>query len=82
MSVSVTLPLKVALTGPTAILADAWSSLSPTFSSVSQPGMQRLSTSGSLSFSQTVCWSAGSTTSPVIVIAMAASSSPMWLPVS
>ena len=66
-----TRPLKVAFTGPTAALTVAWSSVSLSFCSSWQPGMQRLSTSGSLSAVHTVMRSAGSATSPDIVIAMA-----------
>ena len=70
MSESSTLPLKVAETGPILILTTAAKPLSPVFSSDWQPGMQALSTSGSLSIAQTFGRSAGSVTSPVIVIAM------------
>src|SRR5437764_328106 len=64
MSERVTLPLKVAFTGPTATLAVACSSVSLSFSSASQPGMHCFRISGSLSAAQTVARSAGSTTSP------------------
>src|SRR5947209_13040715 len=70
MSLSVTLPLNVAETGPTFTFATACISLSLVFSRLWQPGMQTFSTSGSLSFAQTVSRSAGSSTSPFIVIAM------------
>jgi len=53
------------------IVAMAENAVSEVFSKTSQPGMQALSTPGSLSFSQTVCCDAGSWYSPVIVIAMA-----------
>ena len=47
------MPFQRALTGPTLMVAMAWNSVSEILSSCSQPGMQLLSTSGSLSFAQT-----------------------------
>src|ERR1700751_1120005 len=73
MSVSSTLALKVAETGPIFVFTTAAKPLSPLFSRDSQPGMQDLSTSGSLSNPQTFGRSAGKVTSPVIVMAMNAS---------
>src|SRR5882757_8803756 len=70
MSVSSTLPLKVAETGPIFILTTAEKPLSPVFSSDWHPGIADFSTSGSFSSSQTFGRSAGKVTSPVIVIAM------------
>src|SRR5271154_4365244 len=70
MSVSSTLPLKVADTGPILVLTTAAKPLSPVFSSDSQPGIEALSTSGSLRAAQTFGLSAGKVTSPVIVIAI------------
>src|SRR5271163_922827 len=70
MSESSTLPLKVADTGPILVLTTAAKPLSPDFSSDSQPGMQALSTSGSLRSAQTFGRSAGNATSPVIVMAI------------
>ena len=70
MSVSSTLPLNVAETGPIFVLTTAAKPLSPVFSSDSQPGMADLRTSGSLSSAQTYGLSAGKDTSPVIVMAM------------
>src|SRR5580658_3149552 len=69
-SESSTLPLKVADTGPILVLTTAAKPLSPDFSSDSQPGMQDLSTSGSLRSAQTFGRSAGKVTSPVIVMAI------------
>src|SRR5687768_8515469 len=48
----------------------AWNSFSETLSSCSLPGMQLLSTSGSLSFAQTTSRLAGSWTCPFMVIAI------------
>src|ERR1700733_10804421 len=73
MSVSSTLPLNVAETGPIFILTTAVKPLSPIFSNDWQPGIADLSTSGSFSSAQTLGLSAGKVTSPVIVIAMNAS---------
>src|ERR1700693_3071736 len=70
MSVSSTLPLKVAETGPIFILTTAEKPLSPVFSNDWQPGIADLSTSGSFNSSQTFGLSAGKVTSPVIVMAM------------
>src|SRR5271166_2928912 len=70
MSVSSTLPRKVAETGPILVLTTAAKPLSPVFSSDSQPGMQDLSTSGSFKSAQTFGLSAGKVTSPVIVMAI------------
>src|SRR5580704_870538 len=70
MSVSSTLPLKVADTGPILVLTMAAKPFSPLLSSDSQPGMQAFSTLGSLSSAQTFGLSAGNETSPVIVMAM------------
>src|ERR1700733_5457746 len=70
MSVSSTLPLNVAETGPIFILTTAVKPLSPIFSNDWQPGIADLSTSGSFSSAQTFALSAGKVTSPVIVIAM------------
>src|SRR5271168_4106659 len=69
-SESSTLPLKVVDTGPILVLTTAAKPLSPVLSSDSQPGMQALSTSGSLSSAQTFGRSAGKVTSPVIVMAI------------
>src|SRR6185436_13606947 len=63
-------PLKRALTGPTLTLATACSSVSESFSRLSQPGIEALSVSASLRRAHTVALSAGSTTSPDIVTAM------------
>ena len=52
----------------------AWNSVSEFFSSCSQPGMQALSTSGSLSIAQTLSRVAESWTSPFMVIAIGANS--------
>src|SRR5262245_43103296 len=71
MSVRLTLPLKRALTGPIFTLTAACSSVSESFSRLSQPGMEALSVSASLSRAHTVVRSAGSTNSPDIVTAMA-----------
>src|SRR5208282_4920845 len=73
MSESSTLPLKVAETGPIFVLTTAAKPLSPALSRDSQPGIQALSTSGSLSNAQTFGLSAGSVASPVIVMAMGGS---------
>src|SRR5271166_6216590 len=70
MSESSTLPLKVAETGPIFVLTTAAKPLSPALSSDSQPGIQALSTSGSLSNAQTFGLLAGSVASPVIVMAI------------
>ena len=70
MSVSSTLPLNVAETGPIFILTTAAKPLSPVFSNDWQPGIADLSTSGSFSSAQTFGLSAGKVTSPVIVMAM------------
>src|SRR5271168_869867 len=69
-SESSTLPLKVVDTGPILVLTTAAKPLSPVLSSDSQPGMQALSTSGSLSSAQTFGRLAGKVTSPVIVMAI------------
>src|SRR4249919_1914963 len=69
-SVSRTLPLNVALTGPTLLVATARNSLGPVTSRDWQPGMQALRTSGSLSLAHTVSRGAGSCCSPDIVIAI------------
>ena len=61
-----TLPLNVALTGPTLALTLAVSSVSLTLSSCSQPGIACRSTSGSFSASQTRCRGAGIRYSPVM----------------
>src|SRR5271165_4669165 len=73
MSESSTLPLKVAETGPIFVLTTAAKPLSPALSRDSHPGIQALSTSGSLSSAQTFGLSAGSVASPVIVMAMGGS---------
>src|SRR5271154_3995932 len=70
MSESSTLPLNVAETGPILVLTTAAKPVSPDFSSDSQPGMEDLSTSGSLSSAQTFGLPAGKVTSPVIVMAI------------
>ena len=51
-------------------VAMAWNSFSETLSSCSLPGMQLLSTSGSLSFAQTTSRLAASWTCPFMVIAI------------
>src|SRR5215831_15755021 len=71
MSVRLTLPLKRALTGPIFTLTAACSSVSESFSRLSQPGMEARNVSASLSRAHTVARSAGSTNSPDIVTAMA-----------
>src|ERR1700722_18135239 len=70
MSVSSTLPLNVAETGPIFIFTTAATPFSPAFSSDWHPGIADLSTSGSFNSSQTFGLSAGKVTSPVIVIAI------------
>src|SRR5215212_1570980 len=75
MSDRLTLPLKVALTGPTAILAVAVNSVSLVLASSWHPGIERLRISASFSAAHTVARSAGSITCPVIVIAMLLSAS-------
>src|SRR3984957_18796135 len=70
MSDKVTAPLNFALTGPILMVATAWKPVSDVLSSDSQPGMQALSTRGSLSFSHTVCCGAGPRYPPFILIAM------------
>src|SRR4051794_11972455 len=75
MSVRLTLPLKRALTGPILTLTTACISVSESFSRLSQPGIETLSVSASLSLAHTVALSAGSTNSPDIVTAMRRSSS-------
>ena len=65
-----TLPLKRALTGPILTTAMAWNSVSEALLSSSQPGMQALSTSASLSLAHTTSRLAGSCTSPVMTIAI------------
>src|SRR5579863_9335810 len=69
-SVSVTLPEKLAFTGPTRATTLAVNSVSETFSTVSQPGMQALSVAGSLSFSHTAARGAGMRSSPCISMRM------------
>src|SRR5215831_9465509 len=71
MSVRLTLPLKRALTGPIFTLTAACSSVSESFSRLSQPGMDAFNVSASLRRAHTVARSAGSTNSPDIVTAMA-----------
>jgi hypothetical protein len=71
MSVRLTLPLKVALTGPTATLAVAVNSVSLVLASSWHPGIDRFRISASFRAAQTVARSAGSITCPVIVIAIA-----------
>src|SRR5271166_3297675 len=80
MSESSTFPLKVALTGPIFILATAAKPLSPVFSNDSQPGIQALRTTGSLSSAHTFGRAAGRVASPVIVIGMNVPPFGRWLP--
>src|ERR1700722_19514907 len=82
MSVSSTLPLNVAETGPIFIFTTAVKPLSPIFSSDWQPGIAALSTSGSFRSSQTFGLSAGKVTSPVIVMAMNVSLADKTWPIS
>src|SRR5436190_694917 len=71
MSESVSLPLNLALTGPTRATIRTWYSLSPLFSIDSQPGTQALSISGSLSASHTAFCGAGTSCSPLLAQAFA-----------
>src|SRR5215469_38937 len=66
MSDSVTLPPKVALTGPMRRRTRAFISVSDVFSSDSQPGMQACSTVGSLSAAKTLSRPAAIRYSPLI----------------
>src|SRR5688572_28063738 len=66
MSDSITLPLKVALTGPIFSFTLVVISVSESFSSDSQPGMHCFSTSASLSAAHTVSRLAAMRSSPVI----------------
>src|SRR5437868_10582017 len=66
MSESVSLPLNLALTGPTRATISTWNSFSPVRSIDSQPGTQVFSISGSLSASQTTFCGAAISCSPVI----------------
>ncbi len=67
---NVTLPLKVAFTGPTLATTLAVNSVSETFSMVWQPGIACFRISGSLSPCQTRSRGAGMRNSPVISIGM------------
>src|ERR1700722_833789 len=82
MSVSSTLPLNVAETGPIFILTTAVKPLSPIFSNDWQPGIADLSTSGSFNSAHTFGLSAGKVTSPVIVMAMNVSLADKTWPIS
>src|SRR5678815_5054099 len=66
ISESVSLPLNLALTGPTRATISTWYSLSPLGVIDSQPGTQALRTSGSLSPFHTACCGAGISCSPFI----------------
>ena len=68
MSDSVTLPVKLALTGPMRRRTLAFISVSDVFSSDSQPGMQACSTAGSLSAAKTFSRDAAILYSPLISI--------------
>src|SRR5687767_9829859 len=66
MSDRVSLPLNLALTGPTRATIRTWYWLSPMGSIASQPGTHCLSMAGSLSASQVCCWDAGISCSALI----------------
>src|SRR5438128_4624032 len=81
MSDSVTLPEKLALTGPMRMRTFAFISVSDVFSSDSHPGMQACSTTGSLSAAKTLSRGAATLYSPLIsMMALPVSDRRMRLP--
>src|ERR1700733_3252136 len=76
MSLSVTLPLKAALTGPMRSRTLALISVSEDLSSDSQPGMQAFSTSGSFSAANTFSRGAAILYSPLMSISRSYSQTP------